>query len=261
MLLGTVLIEPNRWRDWESPVVRLAEPFLTAIRDAGFDGLELWENHFHLADSGTIEALRASACPVRILNWYGVPGNAADESRLLRACEEFSTSLRGVKFNLSANPAARRNEEAAVERLADKLPVGVSLLCECHAATVLESPVEAGRTFDGWPESLGAILHPFAGNVDEWFDALGDRVRHLHLQLRHGGTWADPVPGHSAVDSGCEALKRRGFCGTATLEFIAAVSSVSTPRELLSAAAAVAALWTGQPSTSKLPWDRVARER
>lgn len=260
MFLGTVLLEANRWKDRDHPLARFDEKLLAAARDAGFDGLELWENHFHLARHRAAASLRSSPCPVRILNWYGVPGVVADEDRLLRACEAFSATLQGVKFNLSGNPSAQAGEEGAVERLAARMPPDVSLLCECHAGTTLESPAIASRTFSRWPDTVGAILHPFDDMAEIWLDALGSRVRHLHLQLRCGGTWADPAPGDDQVDAGCRRLRCRGFQGTATLEFIAAISSLSRAADLLSAAAAVRARWTAEPWLADPPCAPEARE-
>ena len=47
VLLGTVALEPNRWRTVDpsgSPVTRLSS-WLDQVAAAGFDGLELWERH------------------------------------------------------------------------------------------------------------------------------------------------------------------------------------------------------------------------
>ena len=49
IFLSSVLLEKNRW-DSRIPSLKISD-WLRSIADAGFDGVELWENHLLLADA------------------------------------------------------------------------------------------------------------------------------------------------------------------------------------------------------------------
>jgi len=51
------------------------------IDEAGFDGIELWENHLLLADAAEREAVRNHPLPVPILNTYCAFDDDGAESR------------------------------------------------------------------------------------------------------------------------------------------------------------------------------------
>lgn len=44
VLIGTILLEPNRWKPGKLPSFRVSQ-WLDRFADAGFAGVELWENH------------------------------------------------------------------------------------------------------------------------------------------------------------------------------------------------------------------------
>ena len=47
--LASILLEPNRWKPGRPPSIRVSEWSARAAA-AGFDGWELWENHYRLAE-------------------------------------------------------------------------------------------------------------------------------------------------------------------------------------------------------------------
>lgn len=228
--LASVALEPNRWKsgDKRRPSLRL-EDFSAAALQAGFSGWELWEDHLFLRGGRELEALTRAELPVRVFNTYAIPGQSGSErlDAVTNALSGLAETLRGVKFNLgpakeSADPDAQI--EAAL-RWAERIPGHIRLLCECHPGTVLEEPSAAARAFAVWPrERFGAIVHPFGqapGRLGQWFEALGDRVEHLHLQARDARRQWSPMSAMDGIPRDTLGeLQRRQFRGSAAIEFV-----------------------------------------
>lgn len=243
MYLATVLLEPNRWKPGELPVFHWEEKTGERIAEAGFSGIELWQGHWVHATARQREWMVHSACPVRIFNWYGIP-EAGEFALPLEAAGAFPRTLRGIKFNFGKPGTPLDSQCAGVVDLIARLAPEVSLLCECHAGTLLEHPEEAARVLLSLPERVRAIVHPFTcTNLSAWLEKLGSRVAHLHLQYRTAEEWADPLPEIPEIQEACQLLRSFKFSGTASLEFLRAISSSGSPAELLEAAAAVQARW------------------
>ncbi|MFQ3670788.1 MAG: hypothetical protein SNJ84_04960, partial [Verrucomicrobiia bacterium] len=223
MYLGTILLERNRWRKEREPSWFPDEGWCHRFAEAGFSGMELWENHWKLGSPMARAALIESPCPVRVFNWYGSPGRAEEEGALLVALEALGEGVRGVKFNVAQDEEMARAQAKAVPKLLSRMPPGVGLWCECHGGTAAETPEGAAWFFEEWPEGVGAIVHPFTqAGLDRWWELLGARIVHLHLQARTSeGGWLQPVPGMRGVDEGAAFLAAQGFAGSATVEFVA----------------------------------------
>ena len=142
--LGTVLLEPNRWSPGKLPSFKVSE-WSAAIKQAGFDGLELWENHAALADEAERQALATGPTPVCLLNTYAGFANAdhAAREQAVSLAQRFKVS--GVKFNFGRDPALVSEYLANLRQWAERLPPQTRLLCECHGQTVLEEPEAAAR--------------------------------------------------------------------------------------------------------------------
>ena len=65
--LATIALEKNRWTT-RQPSYAVSD-FLPRLRNDGFDGIELWENHFLLADAQEQRRLADSGIPL-IFNTY-----------------------------------------------------------------------------------------------------------------------------------------------------------------------------------------------
>ena len=141
-----------------------------------------------MASPPELEALSASPVQVAVLNTYAGFDDDAEPSR--RQAAELARRLGagGVKFNLGPEPAHRdeyvRNALAWRERLGPD----VRMLCECHGGTIMETPAAAAEVFARWEHrQFQAIVHPFSCPPDklaEWFDRLGPRITHAHVQMR-----------------------------------------------------------------------------
>nr|MDD6336495.1 hypothetical protein [bacterium] len=209
--LGTVLLEKNRWSS-RIPSIRVSE-WIPRIRQAGFDGLELWENHV-LKVPGELEAIEQSAFPVSIFNTYIVFDKPEEERYQQTAAAIRALRAPAIKYNFGTAPI-----EPCRERLlhfADMLPEGCQLLCECHPDTVLEEADVAARFHATLPlDRFGAIMHG-VGKVEEViarYRVLKPYIRHIHMQTtrqdKEGGNLAACV----------NALLNEGFSGTWTIEF------------------------------------------
>ncbi len=215
--LGTVLLEKNRWLDGERTPSFLVSDWLGRIKDAGFDGLELWQNHAFLADDEERSKLREASVPVRIFNSYNRCGKETRDERV-RAVEmvEFF-GVEGMKFNFGKEPERHEEYCETVKEWRDMLPADFRFLCECHGGTTIENPHKAAETF----ERLGAdkfeiIIHAFGGDdqsIKNRFDIFGNRITHIHSSLSSEEITED------SIRRRLDLLRELGFTGSFTIEF------------------------------------------
>lgn len=210
--IGSILLERNRWAPGKRPTYRVSE-WGERFAAAGFDGVELWENHLLLAPPGEQQALTQMACPVKLYNVYFTFGDDSLAARQQAAEWIRRLGVEGVKYNLGKDVALREVEMRNLRAWEEMLPSRCRLLCECHAGTILEEPAEARRFFDRAGLSRnGIIVHCFGGDrerLSEWLRLFGDEVCHVHVQTREEGERLERL----------QLLKKAGFRGTFTLEF------------------------------------------
>ena len=220
--IATVLLERNRWQAGKEPTFSVSE-WGQRFQEAGFDGVELWENHAALATEDERRALAGMPCPVRIFNSYCSfdDEGAADRERAAGLAARFGVT--GVKFNLGhdeeAIPAYRRNLAA----WRDELPEGCRLLCECHGGTVLEEPERAKAVLEPFAGEVEIIVHAFGGEDDSiarWLATFGPAVTHVHAAAS-GSTerLARLAETRDLVDRRVRCLLDAGFAGTFSVEF------------------------------------------
>lgn len=250
-LLGSVALEPNRWKkDSERVPSLLLSQLAGEAQKAGFAGWEIWERHYLLADEAEQSALRESFFPVIGWNSYYCPGYtpAEEAESIQKAIHELGSRLNFIKFNLGPKGTPFIEQVEAALTWADKLPNHVRLYCECHGGTILEDPDGAARAFSLWPEEkFSAIIHPLTPDVDtlkKWFETLGGRIVHLHLQGRDqnrkvaaASTLAD------AYQQAWEVLRKNHFSGTASIEFVAGLNQPGESPASLFAQACADVTW------------------
>ncbi len=238
VLLGSILLEPNRWTSDKQPTLRLSE-WSDCIAAAGFDGIELWENH--AVTLGPAEVMRLAVgqlrCPV--FNCYlDFAHYEADRWEAVAAAIGRLRSS-GVKWNFGANPSNVAVEMQGVRRFADMVGPDVRMLCECHPGTVAETPETAAGLLDelGPPDRFAAITHSARtqSEVQAWFRHLGPRIQHVHVVLQNEV--------RSAVDARPDALDslrevwRLGRQCSYTLEFTRGIGTATdVPDVMLSRA-------------------------
>ena len=113
-----------------------------------------------------------------------------------------------------------------------QLPEEILLLCECHPGSIVEEPLQAKAFFgeldmEGW----GIIADPFSRfeSLQAWFDALGPRIIHAHLQMRQPDRTVvrfdrRPERAREAV----RIMREASFAGSCTFEF---TEGMNTPGE------------------------------
>ncbi len=244
--LATIALEPNRWfgitQDRWATIT--ASAWLDRIRDAGFDGIELWEAHATEAEPDELAMIFGHDLGVAVYNTYASFDEESDTIRQQAAEMTVRSGARKVKWNTGAE----RDEaslDAYGERLARwvaELP-GVQTVCECHDGSAMDDPLTAARVLaaGGPPEAVGALVHTHDSHdlLRARFDAYGERICHVHIN--HLNLKAPPLT--EIRDDFTETvglLKDLGFDGTWSLEFVDGTLSETDngPEKLFAAAVA-----------------------
>ena len=220
--LGTIALEINRWSSREPSF--LVSHWLKKIQAAGFDGLELWENHV-LRSQGEADKIKASGFPVAIYNHYGVFSSSANDVEKRKTAANMINHLGAgaVKYNVGNDTELLPQYKENVLCFAEELPKDCVLLCECHAGTVLETDKAVEAFFEGLcPKKFGLIIHPF-GSPDELcnkFKQFGSRIAHIHSQLNgQDGSRLCLEDWPVRVLECFEIMKLNNFTGNFTIEF------------------------------------------
>lgn len=252
ILLSTVLLEPNRWTPQKLPTFAVST-WAPAVCDAGFSGLELWENHAALADTTEQQALCHLPLPITVLNSYCTFDDAGTAGRRVATKLIRSYGVSGVKFNFGNDSTLIGTYQRHLEAWADELPASCRLLCECHAGTVLERPDAAARILWPFAGRVEVIVHPFSGEratLQHWIERFGPAVTHAHVAARQGDSafvTLEDVSTEACARIGI--LRAAGFDGTWSIEFTKGVArSPEDRQDLLLRAAADMAFIRGQLS-------------
>jgi len=235
--IGTILLERNRWARGKEPSYLVSE-WLERFAEAGFDGVELWENHAALAQPEELEALERPACPIAILNTYAPFGEEGQRARERAAALANRLSAGGAKYNLGRDEAARDSYIFSVREWAAQLPDRARVLCECHPGTTMEDPsVAADVLAELGDPKFQAMHHALAvaeGRLTQWMRLVGDRTTHVHVQMRdEDGAFLrlDRTP--ELVRRVLDVLHGEGFAGSFTLEFTEGTGAPDENPEML----------------------------
>jgi len=217
--IGTIALERNRWGGGRVPTYLVSE-WLGRFSQAGFDGMELWENHAALRDEPELAALAAGPVPVSVFNSYTGFDDDAAETRARAAELATRFDAAGVKFNLGHEPHRRDAYVRNAVAWAERMPAHTRMLCECHGGTIMEDPDVAREVYAEWPgPRWQAIVHPFGGHpVEElhrWFETLGsDIITHAHVAIAGEGEER-----REYLKQGMEVLRKHSYRGSYTIEF------------------------------------------
>ena len=188
--IGTLLLEKNRWGSRE-PSYRVSD-WLGRFADAGFDGMELWENHALRQSEEEVQRLEQSALPVVLFNTYNDCSDETASERSTVTDMILRLKAGGMKFNVGRDKARLDEYLANVAAWRGQFPESFRMCCECHGGTALEDLSLAEERFSRLePAHVEMITHPFSrGDVD--LTALartcGPRLSHMHLQLSSPGS-------------------------------------------------------------------------
>ena len=219
-LIGTVLLEKNRWGS-RVPTFRVSE-WLNRFAADGFDGIELWENHVLRAE-GELALLENAVPPVAVYNMYA---DFADDSKpaLAQAAENIRRlGATGVKFNFGSDAGKLAEYKQNLLAFADMLPADCVLLCEVHQGTVLEDVAVAAEFFKDLPaDQFQIITHAFSGSAADLqaqFDAFGSRISLVHVQHVKDNVRVRLDRDADFARECIRVLKANSFAGGFTLEF------------------------------------------
>ena len=253
ILLGTVAIEPARWARREPPSGAAGErqpivliDWMDSIAAAGFDGIELWEQHLLSADPVDRRSILEHDLPIDIWNSYASLDDDDPAQRSAIGAHAAHAGAHAIKYNVGNDLCSL---EAYAERIAswlDDLPDSIRLLCECHHdISIAERPEIAATIFDraGPASRVQAIVHTHEADdqLRARFDAYGDRISHVHVNFLDFNSQTAPPLSLVAdrLESRVELLSSLGFGGSWTIEFChGLMTSDDRPAFLIQQAAA-----------------------
>jgi sugar phosphate isomerase/epimerase len=236
ILLGTIALEPQRWTTRKPSFP--ASAVLPWAREVGFDGVELWGPHYADAEESERVAISEARQQVIVYSGYADMGAGAESTRRMEAKAASALCARCLKFNLGNDPSTFDEEVETVLGWLDLLPGTTALLCECHPGTTVDTPSAAARAFAKWPQDrLFAIVHPLRvdqDELDEWFDKLGPRITHAHMQSRtKDGVFLSLDEDERRLRQRVEKMHERGFSGSWTIEFVKGTRTQNDQRSYL----------------------------
>jgi sugar phosphate isomerase/epimerase len=215
--IGTVLLERNR-HSTRLPSLRVSD-WVERFTEAGFDGVELWENHAVLASDEERRRLRNAPIPMVIFNSYAgcADEELSDRDRAARMVALFGS--RGMKFNVGHERARHETYIKNAQAWRERFPESFRMLCECHGKTTMEEPAVAAEVFQRMrPGRMEAIIHAFANDHEwakDWMGQLGPYTTHAHLNVAE----ARAERGEGFIAERLRILKDLGFRGSYTIEF------------------------------------------
>ena len=223
---STVALEKNRWTPDKIPMYRASDYVTRAIND-GFAGVELWENHYHLADDAEKNKLINAGAEYIFSTYFNLADGLTDD---IKAVADAINTLGavGLKFNFANNKFGTDKDSLMAQRdtllrFADMISHDVKLLCECHPMTPMEVPETAGEMFETLDERFGAIVHLNSEPdvVKKAFECYGNRIIHIHSSARlPNKVFIRLCEKSEVIDRNMNFLLSNGFNGTITTEFV-----------------------------------------
>jgi hypothetical protein len=231
--LGTVLLERNRWAKTapRQPSIAISD-WCSRIADAGFDGIELWQNHALLASDEERQKLKSASSPVKILNTYAGCDTDAEEERTQTVEAGQLLGVEGMKFNFGKLQERHGEYCDNVKKWRAMLPGAFRFLCECHGGTTVQDPQVAAEAFAQMNrEDYEVIIHGFGGDdasIEKLFALHAERITHVHANLSNDQHKTD-----DSLQKRLGLLLNLGFCGSFSIEFTEGVGGEDESPERL----------------------------
>lgn len=203
--LNTIALEPNRWTPGKIPYRPLGD-LVEPISQAGFDAVEVWQNHAALLDDHELDALKAkgdaAGVSFPVLGMYPsfVLQGSEREAELARFCRMAEImgvlNARLLKVMPGTGASATMTPEVWVravtfvqEALDRTSQAGFPVAFEVHGGTVSDAPKPLTRFIGAvGSDRIKVCFQPMDATstqdtIDQ-FDVLAPRVVHLHFQGR-----------------------------------------------------------------------------
>lgn len=245
-ILGTIALEPNRWTLYHEPKTDLIE-WLPAIREAGFDKLEVWQWHATARCMQAIRDLRRRGDELGVrFPYIGVypafilDGADAREQERLQADALDKAEILGAKtlkimlgWRLKGSDATPEHLRLTVERFGrwhrEARARGIGMCAELHGGTLFD-PIETGERFlADHPEFDVSICYQPTDFGDtaaslKLADRFAGRITHMHLQApqpkERGGMYDLLEDARLDYRTLLPHILRRNPGATMTLEFV-----------------------------------------
>jgi hypothetical protein len=230
--IGTVALEKNRWGS-RDPSFKVSE-WAGRFANDGFDGIELWEFHYLLADDSEKENLANLEIPILYNSYVGFT-DAEKEARdnAVKAINKLKAPA--LKYNLGHDSEKLEEYKKNLLAWSEAIHPDCRILSECHEGTVLDDldiAIEFHRDLD--PKRFGIIQHP-AGNTEDfkkWYDAFPEQVDQLHMQFRTPESDPSTKECRESLEKLAEFLKDKQFDGKATIEFTRGIGKEENINEI-----------------------------
>jgi hypothetical protein len=198
--IATIALEANRHAPGKRPTIR---PSAWAERPsiAGFDGMELWENHALLGPREELGMLRTASLPVAIVNTYVEFTDDQKPARQHAAQIIQRLGSAGVKYNFG--PLLNRRESMCAIFGSSPGNCRHTRACSVSAMPAASPRIPPGRRSQ--PSELA-----------RWFEHLGTRINHAHVFLPRMGRRRQEVGGVEAFHF-LESVK---YLGSFSIEFV-----------------------------------------
>ncbi len=223
--LGSIALEKNRWSNGKVPTYKVSE-YVKKAADDGFDGVELWENHFMLADNAEKKRLAFADCEYIFNSYLNLKNGVTDEMKSVAEAISLLNAT-AVKYNFSSTEDVKSTADIDFQtetliRFSEMIPKETKLLCECHQWTIAENPLQAASLFCGLDSRFGAIIHLVTARdfAEECFNCYGNRICHIHSAYPvEKGCYNALAESGEMLGDNLKYFISRGFCGTITVEF------------------------------------------
>lgn len=208
ILLNSIAVEPNRWSEGKIPHFRL-ESLLEDIARAGFDAIEVWQNHLALLEGEEVESLVETARSFNlgfpIIGMYPrfhLEGEEREaELNRFRSMAEKMNLIDAdiIKLMPGGLPSGDLNPELweksvgfMREVLEATAQYDILFTLETHGGTVADDPDALERFMEDLnSERIEVCWQPYdfssTGKAIKLFDRFSGEITHLHLQGRKGG--------------------------------------------------------------------------
>jgi sugar phosphate isomerase/epimerase len=259
VLLNTIALEPNRWAREKPPYYRLVD-LLGPIADAGFDALEVWQNHVAALPADQVPALadlgRKLGVQFPITGAYPVLDfeGREREAELKRMEELFRRAgmlgSRVVKIfggRVASQDVTGLQWHRSIEFVREMLKASadskLTLTAETHSKTLADEADAALRFIETvGSDRLKICWQPYGMRDTEKtigdFDRLAKHVIHVHLIGRKGPDYASLEESDLDNRRALEHYFEAGFDGFLSIEFVK--GSVVEPPEQIQVAQVLA---------------------
>lgn len=176
---ATVLFEKNRWNREEKSFLNILD-WLDRIKDAGFDGLELWEYHAYQLSDSEIQQVK-NYFPDIIFNTYEDFSVYKNLSKVTEYIHKLDCI--GCKFNFGNNSGFIERYIDNITKWRKNFREPFRLICECHKNTICEDPIKAYDVLSRIKTEV--LVHANSGEnvLNDWFSILGDYITHSHINF------------------------------------------------------------------------------